>query len=249
MAKERYLSRAPIVEAVFDVRAKTQAGFDAQKFLEVHGELAEAYPQKKEMTHVEFGLLQAAGKPPEQHYKDMGRVGYRFTSADNLQIAQFRVDGFTFSRLAPYTHWEQLFEEACRLWKVYERVAPLEEATRIAVRYINRLPLAANRIQDFSPFLTAPPPVPKGLNVDIDQFVSRVTVSDPASSLMAHIIQMVQPGPMEEIIPVILDIDAFEPGPFAPKADVLWPRFPALRSFKNKLFFSSLTEEAIVPFE
>jgi uncharacterized protein (TIGR04255 family) len=142
-----------------------------------------------------------------------------------------------------------VFQEASRLWKIYERIAPLEEATRIAVRYINRLLLVANRIHDFSPFLAAPPPVPKGLNVHIDQFVSRVTVSDPESPLMAHIIQVVQPGPTEETVPVILDIDAFEPGPFTPKSDVLLPRFPALRNFKNKLFFASLTEEAVVPFE
>jgi uncharacterized protein (TIGR04255 family) len=48
---------------------------------------------------------------------------------------------------------------------------------------------------------------------------------------------------------VILDIDAFEMGAFAPQADVLLPRFAALRQFKNEIFFSSLTEEAVALFK
>jgi len=140
MAKERHLSRAPIVEAVFDVRAKTLTGFDVEKFSEAHGEVAAEYPQKEAMNQFEFGVRHRPGKTPEQHFTELGDLGYRFTSEDKLQIVQFRSDGFTFSRLAPYTKWDHVFQEASRLWKIYERITPLEEATRIAVRYINRLP-------------------------------------------------------------------------------------------------------------
>src|SRR4029077_18354423 len=125
------------------------------------------------MSHLEFGVFQPVGKPPEQHVKDVGKIGYRFSAADGRQLVQFRLDGFTFSRLAPYTQWETVFEEASRLWRVYETAAPLEEVSRIAVRYINLLPLPASKVQDFSPFLTAPPPVPKDLNVLLRHFLSR----------------------------------------------------------------------------
>ncbi len=249
MARERHLSRAPIVEAVFDVKVKMQAGFEVQTLLEAQGELAPEYPQKEDMSQFEFGVQQAVGKAPEQHFKDLGILGYRFTTADKRQIVQFRLDGFTFSRLAPYTQWEFVLEEASRLWKIFERTARLEEALRIAVRYINRLPFPKNKIEDFSPFLTAPPPLPKELNLFVNHFVSRVTVSDPNSQLVANMIQAVQPDPSDNLVPVILDIDVFETGPFAPRADVITPRFPALRIFKNKLFFSSLTEDAVTLFE
>src|SRR5436190_423409 len=249
MARPRHLSRAPIVEAVVDVRAKTRAGFKPDTLLEVHGQLLPAYQHKEEMNHLEFGFFQAAGKPPEQHVKDLGNLGYRFITSDRLQIVQFRTDGFSFSRLAPYTRWEELFEEASRLWAIYEKAAPLEEATRLAVRYINRLPLPANKVQDFSPFLTAPPPVPKELNVLLSHFLTRVTVREPASPIDAHIVQAIQPAPSEEVISVILDIDVFETGAFAPNGEVILPRFAALRDVKNRLFFASLTEQAVALFE
>ena len=38
--------------------------------------------------------------------------GYVFTSADGKQVVQYRLDGFTFSRLRPYTRWEEVFAEA-----------------------------------------------------------------------------------------------------------------------------------------
>jgi uncharacterized protein (TIGR04255 family) len=249
MAKPRHLSRAPIVEAVVDVRAKTRAGFNPETLLGVHGQLLPAYRDKEEMSRLEFGFRQSGGNPPEQHVKDLGKAGYRFITSDKLQIVQFRADGFTFSRLAPYTRWEDLFEEASRLWAIYEKAAPLEEATRLAVRYINRLPLPTNKVQDFSPFLTAPPPVPKELNVLLNHFLTRVTVREPESPIVAHIVQAIQPAPSEEVISVILDIDVFETGAFAPTGGVILPRFAALRELKNRLFFSSLTEQAVALFE
>lgn len=249
MAKPRHLSRVPIVEAVVDVRAKTRAGFNAEALLEVHSQLLPAYQNREEISHLEFGFRQSGGKPPEQHVKDLGKLGYRFITSDKLQIAQFRTDGFSFSRLAPYARWEELFEEAARLWAIYEKAAPLEEATRLAVRYINRLPLPANNVQDFSPFLAAPPPVPRELNVLLNHFLTRVTIREPASPIVAHIVQATQPAPSEEIISVILDIDVFETGAFAPIGGVILPRFAALREVKNRLFFASLTEQAVALFE
>ncbi|PYL00089.1 MAG: hypothetical protein DME19_06310 [Verrucomicrobia bacterium] len=48
--------------------------------------------------------------------------------------------------------------------------------------------IPSNKVQDFSPFLTAPPPVPKELNVLLNHFLSRVTVREPESPIIAHIV-------------------------------------------------------------
>jgi len=87
--------------------------------------------------------------------------------------------------------------------------------------------------------------LPRKIDLRVHHFVTRVIVSDSSGQLSANVIQTVQPDHIETTVPVILDIDVFESGPFSPKAEVLLPRFPALRIFKNKMFFSSLTEEAV----
>ena len=76
-----------------------------------------------------------------------------------------------------------------------------------------------------------------------------MTVREPASPIDAHIVQAIQPAPSEEVISVILDIDVFETGAFTPSGEVILPRFAALREVKNRLFFASLTEQAVALFE
>ncbi|MBM3883910.1 MAG: TIGR04255 family protein [Verrucomicrobia bacterium] len=248
MARIRHLSRAPIVEALVDLRVKTRADFDIATVPSLHEQLQPTYARKEEMRAMELSLVQAPGKPPEQRCRDLGKHGFRFLTQDGVQIVQFRRDGFTFNRLAPYTCWEEVFGEASRLWKGYESVVPCEEVTRIAVRYINRLLLPLGP-RDLSAFLVAPPPIPKDLNVVPGAFLSRVTVHPPEGSLAAHVTQALRSGAIEEKTPVILDIDAFETGAFPPRSDALLPRFAALRKLKNEIFFSSLTEEAVSLFE
>jgi uncharacterized protein (TIGR04255 family) len=248
MASIRHLPHAPIVEALVDLRVKTRADFDIEAVASAHAQLQAAYPRKEEMRAVELQVIQAHGQPAAQRCQDLGKLGFRFISEDGRQIAQFRRDGFTFNRLAPYPSWEDVFGEASRLFRIYRNVVPGEEVTRIAVRYINRLLLPAS-LSELRLFLTAPPSIPGGLNVELDAFLSRITVHSPEGGLTAHLTQTTQPAVVEEKLPVILDIDAFELGAFPPLADSLLLRFAALRKFKNEIFFTSLTEKAVALFE
>src|SRR5258708_35248458 len=82
-------------------------------------------------------------------------------SAGSL-VAQFRIDGFTFSKLEPYTTWEEVFAEASRLWQLYVAKAQPPEVIRVAVGCINRLrvPGPADRSEDLAapPLLASPSP-------------------------------------------------------------------------------------------
>lgn len=67
------------------------------------------------------------------------KIGFQFWDAEKVRVFQARLDGFTYSRLAPYDCWEDLCGEARRLWRQYREFAKPERVSRIAVRYINRL--------------------------------------------------------------------------------------------------------------
>jgi uncharacterized protein (TIGR04255 family) len=174
--------------------------------------------------------------------------GYFFRTADEKTIAQFRVDGFTFNRLRPYTSWEELFPQALELWHLYATVSRPEVITRLAVRYINRIMLPAGAIT-FEPYLRAAPVIPPELPQSISSFLTRVTISDPQTDIAAHVAQALEANTPEQRLIVILDIDTYKQSEFAIDDPVIKQTLQQLRDFKNIVFFNSLTEETLRQFE
>jgi len=243
MAQPRYLAHAPIAEAVIDFRTRTPTELKVQTLAELSGAVGANYGPPKDITLFEFGWTQAPGSKPTSQQLDHGVIGFRYEAGDGKHIVQFRKDGFTFSRLAPYSGWDATFAEASRLYQVYVKAAQPEEVTRIAVRYINRLLLPEAHVRDFSPFLTAPPPIPKGVSSLLTGFLMRVQVQDPATGVAGTITQTIQQGGVEPgKVPVILDLDFYEAGSRSPAPEAVVPRFATLREVKNRYFFASITE-------
>jgi uncharacterized protein (TIGR04255 family) len=244
MAKPRHLTRAPITEAVIDLRCRLDSGFDLSQFQALQSAIG--YGDPVGINLFEFGMLQQPGKYPEGCQVNHGIIGWRFTSGDEKNIVQFRKDGFTFSRLAPYTHWDEIFAEASRLYRLYVKIAEPEEVSRPAVRFINRLLFPEAEVGDFSPFLTAPPIFPHRDKAFVTGFLNQIQVHDPDYLICATITQMVQNGAAEPgQVPVILDLDVYEARSYSPMPEVVLPRFAALRQAKNKYFFESITERAV----
>lgn len=250
MARPRHLSRAPITEAVIDLRVSLPPEFDVKVFASLGGEIGNGYGPPQNINLFTWEVRPTPGKDPESKSIDLGCTGYRYDTQDGKCIVQFRKDGFTFSRLSPYTTWEQVFSEAARLYRIFFQLSQPFEATRIAVRYINRLLLPEAEIGDFSAFLTAPPPFPKEARAIMTGFLTQVEVQEPGTNISARVTQAVQPGGFEPAsVPVILDLDVFEPGSISPVPDVILPRFEALRGIKNRYFFASLTEKTLAFYE
>lgn len=248
MAEPRHLARAPITEAVIDLRCRLDAAFDLEAFRAL--EAAIGYAAAKPIHLFEFKMRQEFGKEPETNQRNHGLIGWRFTSEDGKHVAQFRKDGFTFSRLAPYTNWNEVFEEATRLFLMYVEAANPQEFTRPAVRYINRLPLPEAEVGDFSSFLTAPPVFPGEGQILLHGFLTQVQVHDPATGIHATITQTIQSeSATAGVVPVILDLDVYEARSFPPDPQTILERFGALREAKNRYFFSSITEKSAELFE
>lgn len=138
-AKESYphLGKAPIVEAVIDFRVKLSADFKLEVFHPLRTHLAEEYPGFEEQQIIEQIIKQEPGQGPEFSTRLSGIHGHRLISKDGKNVVQLRRDGFTFSRLNPYTNWEDVFGQAWRLWEMYVETAKPLEVSRLAARYIN----------------------------------------------------------------------------------------------------------------
>ncbi|MFA5056381.1 MAG: TIGR04255 family protein [Dehalococcoidia bacterium] len=240
MAKPRHLEKAPITEAVIDFRANLTRDFNLDKISSLKEELFNEYPNCKPIKVNEFIFGLEGDQPIKKNLEQL--VGYRLETQDGKNVAQFRLDGFTFSRLAPYTEWKKVFGEARRLWEIYVAKASPESVTRIATRYINQLRLPFST-SDFSQYLTVPPIIPDTLP-RITNFLIRVSICEPASDIKANITQAFQMGtdPSDHVI-IILDIDAFKTGSFVVTESGMWDTFEALRNMKNRIFFEMITED------
>src|SRR6266542_3893982 len=156
-----HLSKAPIVEAAMDFRVKLPADFKLDAFQTMRSHLATEYPGFEEQQIVQQMIRPQPGSAAEVSTRFSGTHGYRLISGDGKNVVQLRRDGFTFSRLTPYTKWEEVFAEAWRLWVLYVEASEPLEVSRIAVRYINRMlfPLPFSNPEEY---LKAPPMPAKG---------------------------------------------------------------------------------------
>ena len=244
MAEYRHLDNAPITEAIIDLRARLLSGFQVKEFSSLRETLHDRYSDVKETRLITGAFGIRAGKPVVQPPEDKGVDGYLFKSADNTKVAQFKKEGFTFSRLKPYTHWEDVLAEAKNLWKFYVAKASPELVTRIAVRYINHLKIPLP-INDFSEYLTVPPRVPDNVPQNVGSFLSRVVVRDLQLDIAANITQALEKGVDPNYATIILDIDVYKRGEFDVDGDDIWPIFMQLRDLKNRIFFGSITEKTV----
>lgn len=234
MAEPRHLSRAPIVEAIVDIRVKARPALQADDLAVLHRQAAEAGFPKAEKQQI----IKTTVKPKKGQVTTEDRfLGYVCRSLDGLSVVQFRVDGFTFNRLRPYTRWELIWEVASAQWEAYRAVALPEAITRLALRYVNRIELPPD--YNLERVLQNPPVVPLADEVTMSRYSSKVTVSSrETAGVSAHVAQIIEKKPGAEGAHLLLDIDAFVTCSMLTTDDDVARRvhdtFALLRGFKNR---------------
>jgi len=232
-----HLRKAPIVEAVIDFRIPREPAVAPDTFAGLFPSIGQKYSQAGAILSLEarFGIESGRMLGPTQRRADLG---WKYQA--DTEVAQFRVDGFTFSKIEPYTTWEEVFGEAFRLWEVYRSLAKPTQLSRIAVRYINRMGVSGNR--NISDFLTAPPVPPKPIPSVIRDFLTRIHVADESHNLAAVIVQALEPQFDPNVMSLLLDIDAYHETSIAPNDPDIPALFQQLRELKNEIFYASITE-------
>ena len=242
MIAPRKLKDAPIKEAMIDFRVVLKEEIETERLDSAYSSISNEYPKKETLLHGKFGLQFGEGEPVS---KSVNPIGYRYTSGDGKYVAQFKVNGFTLSRMEPYTAWEDARNEAAKLWEIYHRVANVETITRVATRYINVIRIPMDALKEFGEYLTCPPKVPKALPQGVSSFLSRIVFHDPDIGAQCILTQALEAADFENrLIPIILDIDVFIERPFPVTGGRYWQEIDNLRDFKNRVFFESITSKA-----
>ena len=249
MIEIRHLNNAPIVEAIIDIRTKLPVDFEPKSFLELKDEIIDEFPKMEErkLFSSEFGIKKGVVQPPSS--TDHGLHGYFFKSEDKKKVVQFRVDGFTYSRLRPYTNWDETFEEAKTLWAMYCKIVSPESIPRLAVRYINHINVPSTGV-DLNEYFTAPPKMSPDLRGVIIGFVSKIVVLDQELDIATNIVHALEKSAKpDKYLTVVYDIDSFKNGEFQVDSKEIWDVFTMLHHVKNQTFFSGITEKTARLFE
>lgn len=245
-----HLSRAPVVEAVIDLRARAESAWEEKDVLAQLKAALPDYPNRMAMRgfSVSFSMNSeqaTSGTPvapatPQDH----GWMGIRCTTADGLNIATFNREGFSFSRLKPYDNWDSFSKEAVRLWELHTRLAAPIEVSRLGVRFINRLdvPVSGLAFEDYFNSLPKPP-----VNLGSLGFLFHDILSVPGHPYVTNRIRTFQPpeGENAPTLGLLLDIDVAMPGPIVPESGKIAVRLAEMHWVKNQVFFGSVTEKAL----
>ena len=249
MAEVRHLNNAPITEAIIDFRVKLPPEFNVEAFRKLKKTIGDRFPKVEERKLFSSQLRIKKGKPQPPSAEYHGVQGYFFRPEDDKKVAQFRIDGFTFSLLKPYTHWEEMFAEARELWEMYCGIAQPEAVTRLAVRYINHINIPLP-VDDLSDYFTASPIIPDNIQGVISGFLSKIIVYDQEMDVFTNIVQALEKSRIpDKYITVVLDIDSFKTGDFNVSNGEMWNIFANLHNLKNQIFFNSITDETARLFE
>jgi uncharacterized protein (TIGR04255 family) len=238
----------PITEAVIDLRVKLPDGTAVDELRQLETRLPDTFSAPVELyediTTIEFrGKLAPIPRTTRTHQ------GYRIAKADESRVLQAKVDGFSYSALAPYDRWETFCPETRSLWELYrDRYQPVQ-VTRVAVRYINRIDIPLEIFNSrgqlkLESFFKSYPHITEELpHNTMAGFIMQVPIPQPDIESVLLLKQGVVPPPRPGIFSVLLDLDLFRDVAWDPNDDaMIWEFFDTLRDRKNQAFEASITE-------
>lgn len=238
-----HLAKPPIVEALIDFQVRFDELPTIEVLRDVTSLIKEEFPSIEERNRARFNF----SNPKNSIDKDI--LGFVARTEDKEYAVQIMKDRFTFSRLAPYTDWDDLCEHTNRIWRIYRETVQPKRIVRLAVRYINQL-LLPSPIQDFSLYINNAIEIPDGLPQGLSEYMTRLIIPDPESGAVASVQQNLNGITNDERVSIIFDIDAFKSIDIdTDNEEQIWSNLELLHEYKNRIFFKSLTKEAIGLFQ
>ncbi|HEB33005.1 MAG TPA: TIGR04255 family protein [Spirochaetes bacterium] len=240
--KQKYqiFSKAPIKEALLDIRVQLKPEIKLTDLLEFQEAIKDQYPDRKERKFAKYGF-QVVPKP-SAHLDKSGTDGYLFKSSNGEKVVQARLDGFTFNKLKPYESWKDLRDESQQLWSIYTKTVNPVKVQRIALRYINRLEVPLP-IKEFRDYILTSLDIPENLPQAVSNFFIRLEMPYHEIGAIAIVMHTIEPPTKDNKLPMIFDIDVSKEVDYETESVAIWEDFEKLRIIKNEVFFNSITDK------
>lgn len=236
-----HYARAPIAEAIIEIRCELPAETDLNDLQQVRDE--NEFPTAEKTVTV-TGILDV--RPDGVQQTTTGQqTGHAFRSADARHVLQSRLDGFSFACLAPYERWESFSSEAERHWERYRIAAKPRRATRLGVRYVNKIDVPGQHVE-IKDYLRTAVDVSPYLPQSISSYFFQVVVPLSRFRAFATITSAIVDADAESSIGLILDIDTWQEVDIdlasAKSGEEIERRLGTLRAAKNYVFEACITD-------
>lgn len=229
---------APIVEAVFDVKVSNTIIVNPSIFEQFAKTELKEFPISNKRQNVNVRIDNSRGTG---HIgKTTNLLGYIFSNIQGNRKVQFRLDGYSFNMLRPYSNWDDFSDTAFKHLQKYITLAKPLAITRIGLRYINRIDLPFEN-QEFENYIKYLPPVPAGLPKKFEKYFLQMQIpvdDDLSKAVISQTFEQEKNGR----IPFIIDIDVFQDDRIKAN-DSLTEKFNSLRNLKNRIFEDLVTED------
>mgnify|MGYP003386185157 CR=1 FL=1 len=248
----------PITECLFDIRVSLPAKINEADLRELAKSIALDYPdmQPQRMFEGQFRIDSNDGSSNASAI-DLGVNGYISWSKEKNQAVQFRLDGFTYNRLEPYTGWDSCFVEAFKFWQVYQRKIIPTSIASLAVRYINTIKIPFKQFV-LSDYLTgmdervntlqevaAQEPEVKQIfeGAFMEAFLYQDTVRLPSKNIKVVKTRTIGPNSSKSETPIILDIETIKSLGNPLEDGQIKDIFNELHDIKNVVFEQCITDK------
>ena len=245
MTEGLHLAHAPIVEAVIDINCDLPPGTDFSELQErAKQDLSGSYPKARRLItqRRELGIAVVERVQPVSQ-----RVtGLQFLTEDEKQIVQFRGEGYSFNRLAPYGRLDDYFADIEWSWNIFRTLTTPVQIRAIGLRFINRilLPMVDGRVE-LKQYLRVSPQLPDEETLMFVGFLNQHAAVEVATGNHVNI-TLVMESLEEDKLPIILDIETSDvrmrP---AEQWDGIREAILSLRRLKNRVFERTLTETCL----
>lgn len=241
-SKLPHLAKAPIIEAVFEIKT---VPVELWEEAAITTEIKNIYPsgytfESERMFEQTLGFLSA--QPMEAVNPVVSWNGLKVISADKTEIIKFSRDAFLYSRLKPYTDWEDFSSKSLKNYEMYKTInKSAGNIKRLGIRFINSIDYDGS---DLSKYLKHPPVKAGDVAMTFNGFLHHNSYSLQDEGIQINHIQMLKPAAAgQKNAALIIDVDVF--------IDTIKPGFNVesslsrIRELKNDIFFGSLSEEQI----
>jgi uncharacterized protein (TIGR04255 family) len=237
MPEQRYYSKAPIREAIIDVRVVLPDYITLKNLHDLFPKIDADYPRQESSWLLQS---QITAGPNVETSTNQTPIGYVYTSNDHKRVLNAGLAGFTFSQMEPYDRWEVFRDEARRLWQIYREFTDVLSVTRIGARYVNRIDIPSSSI-DFKDFFRTIPEVSPDLPQGLSGYFMQLQIPQEDIEAMVLINQFMAPPQSSENVSVILDIDVFQE-PLQIVDDSFWASLEILHAKIDNVFEACITD-------
>ena len=234
--------RPPITEAVIELRYADNLSSRAME--RIHSQLKRRYDKSEKVSTVQFSF------DPKEDKLDRTPaefIGYKLTNKDQTDVVQIKPNSMSCSRLAPYCGWGDFEARARHDWDVWRKIVKNINATRIGVRYINRIdiPFVKDGKIDIEDYLTVVPRYPEpNLLRSFAKYTMQVRGDFVEEPFHLTINCNTVKSPLINHFSIVLDLDLSTSVEIPKRNDQLWELINKMRRHKNDAFEMCVTDEA-----